>query len=72
MDAINTALGGMMNAVDRFDKAAGQLSHASQLSDQDLDDAVTGAHDAEIDFRANVAVLRTADRMMGTLLDMVA
>ncbi len=68
-----------MRAFDRsasaVSGAAAQLGSdaANQTGDSsDLIDGMIGMHLAAAGVKANVAVLRTADEMLGTLLDMHA
>ncbi|HUO23784.1 MAG TPA: flagellar basal body rod C-terminal domain-containing protein [Caulobacteraceae bacterium] len=68
MDAISTATSGMTAALSRFDQAAGAIASPNG----DLAQAAVLTIDAKASFTANAAVLKTADEMMGALLDILA
>jgi len=68
MDAIATAASGMTTAFSQLDRAASSI--ASPQSDP-AQGAVQLA-EAKTGLAANTAVFKTADRMMGALLDMIA
>ena len=66
---LSIAAAGMQNAVHRFEASARRTATGS------LDDLAVEAVEqirAKTDFAANAAVARTADDMMGTLLDVLA
>ena len=68
MDAITTGFAGMAAATQSFDASAartasGQADLASEAVSQSLSKA---------SFQAAAAVVKTADRMLGSLLDMTA
>lgn len=70
MDAINTSLAGMTGAIRRFDRAATDVvQSASDVSSVPLESAVIETIQARTDFEANAAVMRTANAMLGSLLD---
>lgn len=70
MDAINTSYAGMTGAIRRFDRAAGDIAQsASGASSVPLEEAVIETIQARTDFEANAAVMRTANAMLGSLLD---
>lgn len=66
---LSTAAGGLNNALQRFEASARRTAE-NPLADPG-GEAVERIH-AEIALAANVQVIRTADRMMGSLLDMLA
>jgi flagellar basal body rod protein FlgC len=67
MDVLATAASGMISAQAQFDRAAGAVA-----SGGDPVPAVVQSVEAKTSFGANVAVLKTADKMMGALLDIIA
>ena len=69
MQALSIAAAGMAAAVDRFDASA-RRTVADPLSD--LGGEIVERIAAQTGFEANVAVVRTADDMIGTLLDVMA
>lgn len=69
MQAMPIAAAGLLDAAGRFDASARRT--AVEPLDNLVQETVKRAQ-AETDFRANAAVIRTADEMTGTLLDMLA
>ncbi|CAN1556739.1 hypothetical protein MCEMIH16_02433 [Caulobacteraceae bacterium] len=69
MQALPIAAAGLNDAVARFDASARRTA-AAPLEDpvRDIVDRI----EAKTAVKANIAVIRTADRMTGTLLDMLA
>ncbi|HLZ25709.1 MAG TPA: flagellar hook protein FlgE [Chloroflexota bacterium] len=73
---------GLQASMHAFDRSAAGASRAAAQSSNDLPDAANGGPDlldsvvgmrvAASDVKANLAVMRTADEMLGTLLDMKA
>ena len=74
MNVLSTALAGMTAATNRFEASANKTvgAFAPGGSDQDAIDGEVGQISAKQEFEANVKVAKTADEMMGTLLDMKA
>jgi hypothetical protein len=70
MDAISTAAAGLTAAANRFDQAAQRV--AAPQADDDFASAVVDTVEASVAFEADAAVIRAADRMTGTLLDILA
>lgn len=77
MQAISTAAAGMMAAADRLNASARRVAatdaRAETVADQKHTDYVTERTEqisAAHDFKANAAVIRTADEMAGALLDL--
>ncbi len=67
MQALSIAAAGMSNALNRFETSARRTASGSlQTLEQDVVEQVQ----AKTAFSANIAVLRTADEMMGALLDL--
>lgn len=69
MQALTIAAAGLNDAASRFDASARRTAEAP------LDNPVRDVVDrieARVAVEANVAVIRTADRMTGALLDMFA
>lgn len=73
--AINEALSGLQMNQSRFEQHASRIARAG-LQDGaepvDLAGEVVGTNVARRGYEANLAVLRTADEMVGTLLDVLA
>jgi len=68
MDAINTAAAGLNAAAARFADSARRTAE-SPLAD--LPGEIVERQAAEVAFEANAHVIRTADDMTGTLLDVL-
>lgn len=68
MDAISTATAGLTRAADRLSNSAWRMVQP----DADLGREVVEQVQAKTDFKANIAVIKAADEMTGTLLDMIA
>ena len=73
MLATNIAASGLMNAINRLDGAAVRIAQFGRPdgSDVDLASEMVALVEAKNDFKANVAVMRTADEMTGALLNMI-
>jgi hypothetical protein len=70
MDAISTALVGMTGGYARFDRAASNLVEStSGVSDASPETAMVDLMPARTQARANAAVMRAADDMLGSLMD---
>jgi hypothetical protein len=67
--AMDQALQGMQAGFDRLDKAAGRIARKGAEGDLagDMVDLLRARHEV----RANLAVIRTADDTIGTLLDVL-
>jgi flagellar hook-associated protein FlgK len=67
--SIGSAMSGMATAVDRFDRASARIA-SPEPTDlvRDRVEQITARHA----FSANLATIRTADDMIGTLIDTVA
>ncbi len=74
MNVLSTALAGMTAATNRFEASANKTvgAFAPGGSDADMVQGVVGQVSAKEEFEANIKVAKTADEMMGTLLDMKA
>ena len=70
IDAIDQGLTGLNAGFDRLDKAAGRI--ARDGAGGDLSGNLVDLMRARQDVRANVAVIRTADETIGSLLDVFA
>ena len=67
--AFDVATAGLRDATTRFESAAARTARPDGAGDVDaVVDQIAATHDVA----ANVAVVRTADEMVGTLLDIVA
>jgi hypothetical protein len=72
-DAIGTALGGIQRSTSQFAKSAENVVNATRPgSTEDPAKAIVDSKTASYAFKANVAVLKTADKMLGALLDTLA
>lgn len=72
MQAINSATAGLMAATQRLDASARRTASWGLESNVDLAAEAVEQVQAKVAFKANVAVIRTADQMTGLLLDMLA
>jgi len=73
MNPIATAAYGMFAASQRFDASAQRVAGmGASDSDVDLAQEATTQVEAKTAFTANVAVLKTADKMQQSLLDILA
>ena len=70
MDAISAASSGLMAASARFGAANANVVAAAGGSNGDLAAGVVGQIDAKNQFQASAGILKTADKMFKTLLDM--
>ena len=69
ISAIGSAMSGMASAIDRFDRASARIA---QLEPTDLvHDRVEQIASRRM-FEANLATVRTADDMIGSLIDVLA
>jgi len=68
MDAFSIATAGLTRATDRFTASASRMVGP----DPDYAREVVEQVQAKTDFKANLAVIKAADEMTGTLLDMLA
>jgi Domain of unknown function (DUF1078). len=79
INALSTAAAGLRASATRFDKSAADVVKAAtpgstnNTEEQgDLPTAIVESKENELSFKANAAVFKTADKMMGTLLDTIA
>jgi flagellar hook protein FlgE len=69
ISAINSAMSGLTGAVDRFDRAS------SRLAQSDPPDLIGDRVEQLVDkhaFEANLSTIRTADEMLGSVIDIFA
>jgi flagellar basal body rod protein FlgG len=76
-DAVAAALGGMQRNQDAFARHAHRIANAgaastSGASGVDLQEELVGVLVARRAWEANLPVLRAADEMLGSLLDVLA
>ena len=74
ISSIGSAMSGMAAAVDRFDRAAARVARAGTEDAPEGDvirDRVEQIADQHA-FAANLATVRTADEMVGTLINTIA
>ena len=69
MQVLPTAAAGLLDAAGRFDASAGRTVAAPL---DNLERETVARIQAEQEVKANAAVIRAADRMTGTVLDMLA
>ena len=72
MDPIATAQYGMVAAAQRFSQSAAQVARAGGGEPVDLAQAVVEMANAQNALKANVEVMRTADEMLGVILNISA
>ena len=70
LGAIGQALSGLNTGFDRLDKAASRI--ARDGAGDDLSNNMVELMRANHEIRVNLAVIRTADATIGTLLDVMA
>lgn len=71
--ALAIAASGIASAAARFGAAAGQLVRATTSNaPSDSAQPIVDMIEARTAFRANVAVFKAGDKMMGSLLDILA
>jgi flagellar hook protein FlgE len=69
ISAIGSAMSGMASALGRFDRAAARTAQPDAADPVgDRVEQIT----AQRSFEANLATVRTADEMLGSLIDIVA
>jgi flagellar hook protein FlgE len=68
MQAISFAQAGLTRATDQLNASAQRTAKG----DADIGREVVEQVQAKVNFKANAAVIRTADEMTGTLLDILA
>jgi hypothetical protein len=72
MQAINSATAGLMAATQRLDASARRTASWGMDSNVDLAKEAVEQIEAKVALKANAEVIRTADKMTGVLLDMLA
>ena len=73
ISAIASGMLGMQRAADRLDTSASRIARSGTgLADVDLGTELVNAMLAEHDFKASVTVIRAADRMAKSTIDILA
>jgi len=74
ISAINIAAGGMHRAADRFEASAARVARfgTGLGGEVDLATEMVNVMMAETDFKASAKLVRVADEMAGSLLDILA
>lgn len=74
ISAINIAAGGMQRAADRFEASAARVARfgTGLGGEVDLATEMVDVMMAETDFKASTKLVRVADEMAGSLLDILA
>jgi hypothetical protein len=74
ISAINIAAGGMQRAADRFEASANRVARfgTGLGGEVDLATEMVDVMMAETDFKASAKLVRVADDMTGSLLDILA
>jgi flagellar basal body rod protein FlgC len=76
ISAISTATAGLRASASRFEQSAQNVVKASSpdatSASPDLATSIVDSKTSELSFKANVSVVKTADKMLGSLLDMLA
>lgn len=72
ISAIGSAMSGMANAVNRFDQASARIAQPQTAATGDPVRDRVDQLSAQHDFEANIATVRTADEMIGTLINTIA
>lgn len=68
--AFSSATQGLADGFDRFDRAADRISRDTELTD--VAGNVVQMQQAKNEIRANVAVIRAEDELVGSILDVFA
>ncbi|MFT4076326.1 MAG: flagellar basal body rod protein [Asticcacaulis sp.] len=71
MSAISTATSGMISASQRFDQAATNTVRDASNNQDVLSDLVAQINSRNA-FEANISVIKTADEMLGKVIDIKA
>jgi flagellar hook protein FlgE len=82
IDAISSAVSGLRSSTNQFDNAAQRVVRATtpqtgetaapSASADELPAAIVDTQMSAMSFKANAAVFKTANKMMGSLLDTIA
>lgn len=73
ISSIASGTTGMQRAADRFEASANRVARfGTGLEDVDLATEMVDVMMAKTDFKANAAIVRVADEMTGSLLDILA
>lgn len=72
MIALNSAVSGLQAAASRFEASAGRTAKWTAESSVDLARETVEQVTTKHAFSANLSVIRTADQMLGALLDLKA
>ncbi|MGB3338891.1 MAG: flagellar basal body rod C-terminal domain-containing protein [Devosia sp.] len=74
ISSINIAAGGMQRAADRFEASANRVARfgTGLGGEVDLATEMVDVMMAETDFKASAKLVRVADEMAGSLLDILA
>ena len=74
ISAISIAAGGMQRAADRFEASAARVARSGTGLGGEIDLAteMVDVMMAETDFKASAKLIRVADEMAGSLLDILA
>ena len=73
MDILATAVSGLNDAVNRFNRASTQLLDATSGDDNaDAPGAIADMVEAKVQFGAGLATVRMADEMLKALLDVTS
>lgn len=70
--ALSTGLQGLQAGIGRTNQAAGEIARAGTTGEGDLATSIVDLKIGEQQVKASAAVLRTADEMLGTLIDTLA
>jgi hypothetical protein len=72
MQAIDSASVGLSAALQRFDRTAASIARAGTPGESDLVADLVTLRTEKIAVAASARVLRTADEMLGTVIDLLA
>jgi len=71
-DLLGTATQGIQNGLARAAESASQVARSTSAEPADLAGAAVGMLEARAQVEASAAIVRSADRMLGSLLDVFA
>lgn len=73
ISAIGIGTSGLQRATDRFEASASRIARfGTGLETSDLATDIIDMKQAEIDFKASTKVIKVADDMLGSMLDILA
>jgi len=73
ISALSIGAAGMQRATDRFDASASRVAHyGTGLGDVDIATEMVEVMEAKAAFKASATIIRVADQMAGSTIDILA